>query len=444
MKITIVGTGYVGLVTSACFASRGNFVTCLDIDNDKINSLKKNVIPIYEPGLKDKIELALNHGTINFTTDYETAIANSTIVFICVGTPMKENGDSNLDYVFESAKLIGKYLSNESIIITKSTVPIGTTFKVKDIIKKAIDERKENILFDVANNPEFLKQGRAVDDFNSPDRIIVGIENEKSKEVFKELYKPFSTNHEKLIFMDILSSELTKYAANAMLATKISFINEMSIIAEKVGADIKMVRKGISSDSRIGFSFIYPSIGYGGSCFPKDISSIINVSKNFDYDPKILKSVKLVNENQKFYFLDKIKNRFTDLKKTRKQFAVWGLSFKPRTDDMRGSAAIYIVEELVKLGCKLKVYDPEAMQNAKRKYFKDLDNILYCEDKYEALDGSDALILLTEWPEFRSPDFEIIKRKLLQPVIFDGRNQYSDSYLKNISFEYFRIGKKND
>ena len=444
MKITIVGTGYVGLVTSACFASRGNFVTCLDIDNDKINSLKKNVIPIYEPGLKDKIELALNHGTINFTTDYETAIANSTIVFICVGTPMKENGDSNLDYVFESAKLIGKYLSNESIIITKSTVPIGTTFKVKDIIKKAIDERKENILFDVANNPEFLKQGRAVDDFNSPDRIIVGIENEKSKEVFKELYKPFSTNHEKLIFMDILSSELTKYAANAMLATKISFINEMSIIAEKVGADIKMVRRGIGSDSRIGFSFIYPSIGYGGSCFPKDISSIINVSKNFDYDPKILKSVKLVNENQKFYFLDKIKNRFPDLKKTRRQFAIWGLSFKPRTDDMRGSAAIYIVEELVKLGCKLKVYDPEAMQNAKRKYFKDLDNILYCEDKYEALDGSDALILLTEWPEFRSPDFEIIKRKLLQPVIFDGRNQYSDSHLKNINFEYFRIGKKND
>ena len=444
MKITIVGTGYVGLVTSACFASRGNFVTCLDIDNDKINSLKKNEIPIYEPGLKDKIELALNHGTINFTTDYETAIANSTIVFICVGTPMKENGDSNLDYVFESAKLIGKYLSNESIIITKSTVPIGTTFKVKDIIKKAIDDRKENILFDVANNPEFLKQGRAVDDFNSPDRIIVGIENEKSKEVFKELYKPFSTNHEKLIFMDILSSELTKYAANAMLATKISFINEMSIIAEKVGADIKMVRKGIGSDSRIGFSFIYPSIGYGGSCFPKDISSIINVSKNFDYEPKILKSVRLVNENQKFYFLDKIKNRFPDLKKTRRQFAIWGLSFKPRTDDMRGSAAIYIVEELVKLGCTLKVYDPEAMKNAKRKYFKNLNNVLYCEDKYEALDGSDALVLLTEWPEFRSPDFEIVKRKLLQPVIFDGRNQYSDNHLKNISFEYFRIGKKND
>ncbi|MBI72999.1 MAG: UDP-glucose 6-dehydrogenase [Candidatus Marinimicrobia bacterium] len=444
MKITIVGTGYVGLVTSACFASRGNFVTCLDIDNEKINSLNKNVIPIYEPGLKDKIELALNHGTINFTTDYETAIANSTIVFICVGTPMKENGDTNLDYVFESAKLIGKYLSNESIIITKSTVPIGTTFRVKDIIKKTIDDRKENILFDVANNPEFLKQGRAVDDFNSPDRIIVGIENEKSKEVFKELYKPFSTNHEKLIFMDILSSELTKYAANAMLATKISFINEMSIIAEKVGADIKMVRKGIGSDSRIGFSFIYPSIGYGGSCFPKDISSIINVSKDFDYEPKILKSVKLVNENQKFYFLDKIKSRFPDLKKSCKQFAIWGLSFKPRTDDMRGSAAIYIIEELVKLGCKLKVYDPEAMENAKRKYFKNLSNIFYCKDKYEALDGSDALILLTEWPEFRSPDFEIINKKLSQPVIFDGRNQYSDNYLKNIGFEYLRIGKKND
>ena len=363
---------------------------------------------------------------------------------MCRNTDERKWWSSNLDYVFESAKLIGKYLSNGSIIITKSTVPIGTTFKVKDIIRKVIDDRKENILFDVANNPEFLKQGRAVDDFNSPDRIIVGIENENLKEVFKELYKPFSTNHEKLIFMDILSSELTKYAANAMLATKISFINEMSIIAEKVGADIKMVRKGIGSDSRIGFSFIYPSIGYGGSCFPKDISSIINVSKNFDYDPKILKSVKLVNENQKFYFLDKIKNRFPDLKKTRKQFAIWGLSFKPRTDDMRGSAAIYIVEELVKLDCKLKVYDPEAMKNAKRKYFKDLDNILYCKDKYEALDGSDALILLTEWPEFRSPDFEIMKRKLLQPVIFDGRNQYSDNHLKNINFEYFRIGKKND
>ena len=305
MKITIVGTGYVGLVTAACFASRGNNVKCLDIDKEKINSLNDGIIPIFEPGLKRSIADSMNKNTISFTDNYKSALSDSSVIFICVGTPMSSDGSADLKYVYNSAKLIGKYLIDGSIVITKSTVPVGTTFKVKDIIVNSIKERHENIGFEIANNPEFLKQGRAVDDFNSPDRIVVGIENENSKQLFKELYKPFSTNHEKLIFMDIVSSELTKYAANAMLATKISFINEMSIIADRAGADIKMVRKGIGSDSRIGFSYIYPSIGYGGSCFPKDVRSIINFSNSLDYDPEILKSVDKVNINQKKYFFSK-------------------------------------------------------------------------------------------------------------------------------------------
>ena len=444
MKIAIVGTGYVGLVTAACFASRGNNVKCIDIDKEKINSLNDGIIPIFEPGLKRSIADSMNKNTISFTDNYKSALSDSSVIFICVGTPMRDDGSSNLKYVYDSSKLIGKYLRNGSIVITKSTMPVGTTYKVKDIILNSIEERDEDIGFEIANNPEFLKQGRAVDDFNSPDRIIVGIENENSKQLFQELYKPFSTNHEKLIFMDIVSSELTKYAANAMLATKISFINEMSIIADKAGADIKMVRKGIGSDSRIGFSYIYPSIGYGGSCFPKDIRSIINFSNSLDYDPEILKSVDKVNINQKKYFFQKILKRISNFNPSDSYLSVWGLAFKPRTDDMRESASIYIIEELSKLGFKLKVYDPEAMDNAKKNYFKNHGNIIYCKNKYDTLDDSLGLILLTEWPEFRSPDFDLIKEKLINPLIFDGRNQFIDEHLFDKGFEYFRIGKKND
>ena len=443
MNITIVGSGYVGLVTAACFASRGNIVTCIDTDVDKIKSLKNNKIPIYEPGLSESILSSYKKNCISFTTNYENSINDSSIIFIAVGTPMDNNNSPDLSYIYQSATDIGKYIQSDTLVITKSTVPVGTTLKVKEIIENEIKNRKENIAFDIANNPEFLKQGRAMDDFNSPDRIIIGVENDNIRSIFKDLYKPFSTNHEKLIFMDIPSSELTKYAANAMLATKISFINEMSIIAEKVGADINMVRKGIGSDSRIGYSYIYPSLGYGGSCFPKDIKAIINFSKENDYNPEIIGAVSAVNENQKKYFFKKILNRFFRNNNQARQFAIWGLSFKPRTDDMRESASIYIINELLKLGSTIKVYDPEAMSNAKENYFKDVSSICYCNNKYDVLDDSVALILITEWPEFRSPDFDLIKSKLRNPIIFDGRNQYSGQKMKKLGFEYYQIGKND-
>ena len=440
MNITVIGSGYVGLITAACFASRGNIVTCIDTDVDKVKSLKNNKIPIYEPGLSRSILNSSKKNCISFTTDYKS-IKKSSIIFITVGTPMKDDGSPNLSYVYQSAKDIGKHIQSGTIVITKSTVPVGTTYKVKSIIEHEIKARDEEISFDIANNPEFLKQGRAMDDFNSPDRIIIGLENDNNKSILEDLYKPFSTNHEKLIFMDIPSSELTKYAANAMLATKISFINEMSIIAEKVGANINMVRKGIGSDARIGYSYIYPSLGYGGSCFPKDIRAIINFSKENEYNPRIIESVNSVNNDQKKYFFKKILNRFFKDNKQTKQFAIWGLSFKPRTDDMRESASIYIINELLKLGSVIKAYDPEAMDNAKEIYFKDVNNIHYCNNKYDALDGSCGLILITEWPEFRSPDFDIIKSKLKYPVIFDGRNQFSEKKMKQLGFEYYQIGK---
>ena len=443
MNITVIGSGYVGLITAACFASRGNIVTCIDTDVDKVKSLKNNKIPIYEPGLSRSILNSSEKNCISFTTDYEKSIKKSSIIFITVGTPMKDDGSPNLSYVYQSAKDIGKHIQSKTIVITKSTVPVGTTYKVKSIIEHEIKARDEEISFDIANNPEFLKQGRAMDDFNSPDRIIIGLENDNNKSILEDLYKPFSTNHEKLIFMDIPSSELTKYAANAMLATKISFINEMSIIAEKVGANINMVRKGIGSDARIGYSYIYPSLGYGGSCFPKDIRAIINFSKENEYNPRIIESVNSVNNDQKKYFFKKILDKFFKDNKQTKQFAIWGLSFKPRTDDMRESASIYIINELLKLGSVIKAYDPEAMNNAKEIYFKNVNNIHYCNNKYDALDGSCGLILITEWPEFRSPDFNLIKSKLKHPVIFDGRNQYSGKKMEELGFEYYQIGKND-
>jgi UDPglucose 6-dehydrogenase len=441
MNITIIGSGYVGLVTTACFASRGNIVTCVDIDEDKIESLNNNNIPIYEPGLSESIKESSGRGSIFFTSNYKKSIMETSIIFIAVGTPMKDDGSSNLDFVYDCAKTIGKYIQPKTIVITKSTIPVGTTYQVKKIIAEEIKRRGKKISFDIANNPEFLKQGRAMDDFNSPDRIIIGLENDNNKSILKDLYKPFSTNHEKLIFMDICSSELTKYAANAMLATKISFINEMSIIAEKVGADINMVRNGVGSDSRIGYSYIYPSLGYGGSCFPKDVNAIINFSKKHNYSPGILESVNAVNDNQKKYFFKKILDRFFKKDKEEKQFAIWGLSFKPRTDDIRGSASIYIINELIKLRSNIKVYDPEAMDNAKENYFRNISEIEYCQNKYDVLDGSCALVLITEWPEFRSPDFDLIKSKLKYPVIFDGRNQYDSNKMNRLGFEYYQIGK---
>ena len=439
MKITILGTGYVGLVTGACFANVGNNVVCCDIDENKIDLLNQNKIPIYEPGLSKVINNGLNAKSITFTSNTKEAIEKSDIIFIAVGTPMHDDGSSNLEFIYAAARDIGQYINNKKIIITKSTIPVGTTFKLKKIIQSEINDRKEEIDFDIANNPEFLKEGKAINDFNSPDRIIVGLENEGIKHIFKDLYKPFSLNHQKLIFMDIASSELTKYASNAMLATKISFINEMAIIADNVGADINMVRNGIGSDQRIGYSFIYPSVGYGGSCFPKDIKSLIHFSNEQGYSPEILKSVDIVNKRQKKYFFKKVIERFKDLNNM--QFAIWGLSFKPGTDDMRESASIYIVKELLKLGASVKVYDPKAMDNAKNNYFSALKNIEYCADKYDVLNKSEALILLTEWPEFRSPDFEILKNKLTSPILFDGRNQFDANVMCHLGFEYYQIGK---
>jgi len=442
MKILIIGTGYVGLVTGACFAYTGNKVTCLDIDSKKINGLKNGKIPIFEPGLSKIVSQSISNNCLFFSTNYKKSIQESDIIFLAIGTPMKKNGESNLDYINSAAESIGEYIESYKLVVVKSTVPVGTSMKVDGIIKKQIKKRKVNINFDIANNPEFLKEGKAVNDFMSPDRIVVGLNNAENKKIFQDLYKPFSIHHDKLIFMDILSSELTKYAANAMLATKISFMNEMANISEKLGADINKVRLGIGSDNRIGFSFIYPSVGYGGSCFPKDVNSIINFSNKRGYTPKILEAVNDVNKNQKEYFFDKLFERFkskkNDLKN--KKFGIWGLSFKPGTDDMRESASIYFVEKIINLGGAVSVYDPKAMDNAKNKYFSHLTAVKYCKNKLRVLENSDALILLTEWPEFRSPDFNKLGRILKNKIIFDGRNQYCKEDLKKKGFEYYQIG----
>ena len=441
MKIAIIGTGYVGLVTGACLAKVGNTVTCVDVDKVKIDNLNNGILPIYEPGLSKIIKESSITKNIFFTTDISNVIKNNEYIFIAVGTPIANNGSCNLKYVYEVAESIGKHINDFKFVIMKSTVPVGTANEVKKIILKEILNRKIDISFEIVSNPEFLKQGKAVNDFMSPDRIVAGVESTKSRDALKELYKPFSINHEKLIFMDIASSELTKYASNAMLATKISFINEMSIISEKLGADINEVRKGIGSDPRIGYDFIYPSAGYGGSCFPKDVSAILDFSKKTGYKPRILEAVKNVNDYQKKYFFKKILKKFGESLKGR-TIAIWGLSFKPGTDDMRESVSIYIVKSICDLGGFVNVYDPKAMNNAKKNYFSKIKDIKYCEEKYDALKGSDALLLLTEWPEFRSPDFNLIKKNLKQPLIFDAKNQYSKRNMMKNEFVYYQIGVK--
>jgi len=442
MKILVIGTGYVGLVTGACFAFNGNKVTCLDIDKEKINRLNSGDVPIFEPGLSRIVKQSILNNCLKFSINYKESIQESDIIFLAVGTPMKRNGESDLKYINSAAKSIGEFIDSYKLVVVKSTVPVGTSLSVQKIIQNELKSRGKNIDFDISNNPEFLKEGKAVNDFMSPDRIVVGINNDKNKKIFQELYKPFSINHDKLIFMDILSSELTKYAANAMLATKISFMNEMANISEKLGADINKVRLGIGSDNRIGFSFIYPSVGYGGSCFPKDVNSIIDFSNKEGYTPKILEAVNKVNENQKKYFFKKLFNRFKSKNNNLKnrKFGVWGLSFKPGTDDMRESASIYFVKKIIDLGGIISVYDPKAMDNAKEKYFKDLVGIEYCSNKIDVLDKSDALILLTEWPEFRSPDFNKVGSMLKNKIIFDGRNQFDKEDMKKSGFEYHQIG----
>lgn len=443
MKIAVIGTGYVGLVTGACLADYGNNVWCVDVAEDKIEKLKNGIIPIYEPGLELMVLENYRAERLNFTTDIKEAMEQSDICFIAVGTPMGEDGSADLQYVLSVASNIGKNMSHHMYVVDKSTVPVGTAKKVKETIQRELDARGSELTFDVISNPEFLKEGTAVSDCSRPDRIVVGAESEKAVKVMRQLYTPLVKNTEALIFMDIASAEMTKYTANAMLATKISFMNEISNICERVGADVNKVRLGIGSDHRIGYQFIYAGCGYGGSCFPKDVQALIKTSSDFGYETKILKAVETVNAEQKKVIPVKITNRFgEDL--TGKTFAVWGLAFKPNTDDMRMSAAITIINELTKRGAKVKAYDPKAVREAKECYLKDNNNVEYCESKYTTLVDADAMILVTEWKEFRQPDFEEIKHRLKNPVIFDGRNQYDQDHLKEIGFEYYQIGVSVD
>lgn len=439
MKISIIGTGYVGLVTGACLADYGNDVYCVDVDEKKIKKLKEGSIPIYEPGLEGMVHENYDSGRLRFTTDMKEALDNSEICFIAVGTPMGEDGSADLQYVLSVAKSIGKYMEHHLYIIDKSTVPVGTARKVRRTVQKELDARKLNLSFDVISNPEFLKEGTAVSDCSKPDRVVIGTDNDNATRVMKQLYTPLVKNTEAMIFMDIASAEMTKYTANAMLATKISFMNEISNICERVGADVNKVRLGIGSDHRIGYQFIYAGCGYGGSCFPKDVQALIKTSRDFGYETKILKAVEDVNATQKLVIPNKVVKRFGE-KLDGKIFAVWGLAFKPNTDDMRMSSAITIINELTKRGAKIKAYDPKAEKEAKECYLKDNVNVEYCESKYTTLVDADAMIMITEWKEFRQPDFEEIKHRLKNPIIFDGRNQYDEEQLENLGFEYYQIG----
>ena len=439
MKISVIGTGYVGLVSGVCFAEMGNSVTCVDIDEEKIASLNKGIMPIYELGLEEMV--ADNHkiGTLNFSTNAKEAIANSQVSFIAVGTPMGEDGSADLQYVLSVAKSIGEYMQDYLVIVDKSTVPVGTAQKVKQTIQKALDMRGVNIPFDVVSNPEFLKEGAAIQDFMRPDRVVVGADTPRALDIMRELYAPFMKTRDRFIAMDIKSAEMTKYAANAMLATKISFMNEIANICERVGADVNQVRHGIGSDSRIGYSFIYPGCGYGGSCFPKDVQALAKTAKDFGYEPKLLDAVELVNYAQKKVMSQKVIQYFgNDL--LGKTFAVWGLSFKPETDDMREASSITIINELTSLGAKIVAYDPKARHEAETFYLKDNANVHYAESKYDALSDADAVILVTEWKEFRSPDFEEVKKRLKTPLFFDGRNQFDKKRMAELGFEYYQVG----
>ena len=440
MNITVIGSGYVGLVSGTCFAEMGNRVTCVDIDPVKIEKLNQGIIPIFEPGLETMVLKNVKNKNLFFTTKLSDALQNSEITFIAVGTPMGDDGSADLQYVLAVAKSIGQSMQKRLIVVDKSTVPIGTADKVKATIQKELDLRNSDLEFDVVSNPEFLKEGAAIEDFMKPDRVVVGTDSDYASEKMKQLYHPFCMSRDRFISMDIRSAEMTKYAANAMLATKISFMNEIANICEKVGADANQVRIGIGSDRRIGYSFIYPGAGYGGSCFPKDVKALTKIAKENGYTAQLITAVEEVNDAQKLVIAQKIITRFgEDL--TGFTFGIWGLAFKPGTDDMREAPAIYVIKELVKRGAKIKAYDPKAMHEAKTFYLKDLERIEYFESKYEILKNSDALILLTEWKEFRSPDFEEIKIQLKTPVIFDGRNQYNTFRLEEKGFEYHQIGK---
>ena len=440
MKITVIGTGYVGLVTGACLADMGIDVACVDIDQYKIEQLKQGSIPIYEPGLDAIVMRNIKNGRLHFTTQLQQVIAETEAIFIAVGTPPKDNGSAELKFVMKVAEEIGKLINNYKVVITKSTVPVGTNQKIKEIINQEIQNRELEIPFSMVSNPEFLKEGAAIADFMRPDRVVVGVEDEQAKEIMERIYKPIQLSGERLVYMDIVSAEITKYAANAMLATKISFMNDMANLCELVGADINMVRKGIGSDARIGKKFIYAGVGYGGSCFPKDVKAIVNTAKEYKYQLRVLEAVDQVNEDQKHVMVQKVKKHFGhDL--TGKKFAVWGLSFKPNTDDMRDAPSIVIINELVKAGAAVSVYDPIAMEQAQKFYIG--DKATYTQNAYDTLLHADAIILITEWPEFRIPNWQKVASLMKNKVVFDGRNIYDQEYLQEMGFAYFGIGRKN-
>lgn len=440
MKIAVVGTGYVGLVTGTCFAEVGIDVTCIDVDVKKIENLKKGVLPIYEPGLEEMVLRNVAKDRLHFSTNLSESIQGCDVAFIAVGTPPGEDGSADLKYVLAVAREIGQSINEYIVVVTKSTVPVGTAQKVKLALQGELEKRESSLTFDVASNPEFLKEGAAVDDFLKPDRIVIGIETKKAEEIMRRLYKPFLLNGHPIIFMDVPSAEMTKYAANSMLATKISFMNDIANLCEIMGADVNMVRKGIGSDARIGNKFIYPGIGYGGSCFPKDVKALIKTADENGYQMRILKSVEDVNEAQKSVLFNKISKHFKGVLKG-KTFAVWGLSFKPKTDDMREAPSLVIIEKLLAAGANVKAYDPIAMKEARHTLG---DTIEYAKDQYDALIDADGLLVVTEWPEFRSPNFKVMQKLLRSKVVFDGRNIFDITEMKELGFEYYCIGIKTN
>lgn len=439
MNITVIGTGYVGLVTGACFSKMGNKVYCVDIVEEKIEGLKKNILPIFEPNLETLVRTSQEKGDLIFTTDIKEALDDTNLIFIAVGTPMAEDGSANLDYIFSAASDIANNITHDSLVIIKSTVPVGTGFKVRDHINAILKEKNSDVKIQMASNPEFLKEGHAIEDCLHPDRVVIGAEDEEVFETLKDLYSSFVLNHDRFVLMDIKSSEMTKYVANAMLATKISFMNEVANICEVTGANVQNVRLGIGSDKRIGYDFIYAGCGYGGSCFPKDVQALINTAQSNGYEPKLLNNVELVNKKQKTVLYKKVIDRFgEDLSGF--TFAIWGLAFKPGTDDVREATSLVVASKLIDQGAKIKAYDSQATEEFIRTIDdKYLDSIEFVQNRYDAVDGVDALILITEWKEFRNPDYDLLLEKLNHRVIFDGRNIY-DKKIENKGFELYQIG----
>ncbi|MCV2361470.1 UDP-glucose/GDP-mannose dehydrogenase family protein [Paucibacter sp. TC2R-5] len=439
MKVTAIGTGYVGLVTGACLAEMGNHVLCLDVNAEKIRILNEGEIPIHEPGLQEIVQRNVAAGRLQFTTDIDRAVNHGTIMFIGVGTPPDEDGSADLQYVLAAARSIGARMTDYKVIVDKSTVPVGTADKVRAAVAEELAKRGSTLAFSVVSNPEFLKEGAAVEDFMKPDRIIIGSDDEQATLFMRALYSPFTRNNDRMVVMDLRSAEFTKYAANAMLATRISFMNELALLAEKVGADIELVRRGIGSDPRIGYSFLYAGAGYGGSCFPKDVKALVQAAQAEGVSLRVLAAVEQANERQKMVLVDKVVARF-GANLSGRHFAIWGLAFKPNTDDMREAPALVVVQELIRLGATVTAYDPVAMPEAKR-VLGDLRSLSFCERAEQALAGADALVLVTEWKEFKSPDFDAIKAALKQPVVFDGRNQYEPSLMKVLGLEHHGIGR---